>query len=301
MLPRATIPDLKPTFVVQSLSETYDWGLRDLHIPQIHAQTMGEGIKVGIIDSGKSEHFEVQHRVAGFANFTSDPSVNDGNSHSTFVSGIIAAEKNNEGIIGVAPKARLYFAKGLDNSGSGAPASLVNSVIWCIQQKVDIISISAGMFFDFKPLHNAIKDAYRQNITIIAAAGNSGERYFDVAFPARYKEVIGVAAYDKNHNVAPFSSRGINVSFAMPGVDIYSTYLNNQYARESGTSFACPIMSGIIALILSKHRKMKKSKTPCETPLQVLEHLKKYAVKLGDPKETGYGVINTESMFSLGM
>lgn len=298
MLPRLEIPKLIPEHVVQSFSEVYDWGLRDLNIPDIHKQTLGENIKVAVIDSGKSNHFETIKNTIGAKNFTKEASVDDSNGHSTFCAGIIAARKNFEGIIGVAPEAKLMFGKAIDNSGRGDPSSLANAVMWAIKQKTDIISISAGMFFDFKPLKRAIRRAFRNNIIVVAAVGNTASRNYDVAFPARYPEVIGVAAYDRKHKTARFSSRGVNVSYALPGVDIYSTFLNNQFCKNSGTSFSAPIMSGICALILAKHRK-HQGKTPCETPRQMMEHLTKYSKTLGNKKETGFGTIDLEELFLL--
>jgi len=296
-----TLPTLEPEYVFQAMSEVYDWGLRDLHIPEIHRETQGEGIAIAVIDSGKSEHFEVTNNTLGGKNFSDSPVVEDKNGHSTFVSGIIAAEKNSEGVIGVAPKSKIYFIKAMDDAGRGGPAQLVQAIEWAIRQKVDIISISAGMFVDFKPLHKSVKKAYDKNIIIVAAAGNTGTRHYDVAYPARYPEVIGVAAYDIKHKVAKFSSRGLNVSFAMPGVDIYSTWLDHQFVKNNGTSFAAPMLSGICALILAKHRSLGgKSKTPCNTPKQMLEHLVKYAIDLGDGKKaSGFGTIDAKSMFLL--
>lgn len=300
MLPRVQLPDLCPEHVLQCMSEVYDWGLLDLNVPEVHKKTMGEDIKIAIIDSGKSEHFETINNTFAAKNFTKTTAVTDKNSHSTFIAGIIAAEKNNEGIIGVAPKAKLYFAKAMDDAGRGDPSALTKAIIWCTQQKVDIISISAGMFFDFKPMHQAVQNAYSENIIIIAAAGNTGTRHYDVAFPARYPEVIGVAAYDQQHQAAKFSSRGINVTCAMPGVDVYSTYLNNQFCKSNGTSFSAPVLAGICALILSQHRKLGDHvNTPCETPKQMLEHLQKYAIDLGDHKSVGFGTLDTTQMFGL--
>ncbi len=67
----------------------------------------------------------------------------------------------------------------------------------------------------------------------------------------------------------------------------------------NGTSFAAPMMSGVCALILAKHRQLgHASKTPCETPKQMMEHLIKYATDLGDGKtSSGFGTIDTKSMF----
>lgn len=291
------LPKFSIERVLQTFSEVYDWGLRDLNVPDIHKKTLGNGIKVAVIDSGKSTHFETEEAVVSAKNFSRSSTLEDKNGHSSFCAGIIAARKNDEGVIGVAPEAKLYFAKAMDDSGAGEPSSLVRAIAWATQQKVDIMSISAGMFFDFKPLRRVIQRAYRKNIIIVAAVGNTGTRHYDVAFPARYPEVIGVAAYDQRHKVARFSSRGTNVSFAMPGVNIYSTYLNNQFCKMNGTSFACPIMSGICALILAKHRESPSS-TPCKTPKQMMEHLKKYAKKLNGQKETGFGNVDLKGVFT---
>jgi subtilisin family serine protease len=292
------LPPFKPQFVLQMLAEGehYDWGLVDLHIPEVHKHTMGENVKIGIIDSGMSEHFEVAHAYGDSANFTNSKTAADRLGHSTFVSGIIGAEHNGEGVIGVAPKAKLFYAKAINDSGSGAPSSVVKSIHWCIESGVDIISISAGMFIDFKPIHNAVKLAFSKNIIVIAAAGNSGTRYYDIAFPARYPEVIGVGAYDRGRLPAKFSSRGLNVKFTMPGVDIYSTWLNNQYCKNQGTSFSAPILTGVCALILSKHKTVP-SLTPCTNVAQMLEHLQRYAVKVeGDQNAVGMGTINVEGV-----
>lgn len=291
------IPKYSVEETFQSFSESYDWGLLDLHIPEVHKITQGEGIKIAIVDSGKSEHFEVKNNTVAAKNCSNSPYLEDKQGHSTAVSGIIAAEQNGEGVVGVAPKAQLYFAKAMDDSGAGSPSALVKAIDWSISQRVDIISISAGLFSDFKPLHQVIKKAYAKNIITVSACGNSSNRYYDIAFPARYPEVIGVAAYDQKRQVASFSSRGANISFAMPGVGIYTTYPPNTYARLNGSSFSCPILSGICALILSKHRKNQGS-TPCNTPQQMLEHLKKYAIKLGEKNDTGFGTVDLDKLFS---
>ncbi|MEJ1853243.1 hypothetical protein SMA66_25165, partial [Escherichia coli] len=58
------LPTLIPEMVLQQMSEVYDWGLLDLNIPDIHKETLGQDIKIGIIDSGKSEHFETEKSFA---------------------------------------------------------------------------------------------------------------------------------------------------------------------------------------------------------------------------------------------
>ena len=86
---------------------------------------------------------------------------------------------------------------------------------------------------------------------------------------------------------------------AMPGVDIYSTWLNNSFCISKGTSYSCPMLAGVCALVLAQHRKVDKPKTPCETPQQMMEHLQKYSRSLVDlsRKAVGFGTIDLTEMF----
>lgn len=286
-----SVPKIAPKLVIRALSEVYDWGLRDLNIPDAHKQTMGEGIKIGIVDTGLCTHHDVSENNAEAANFSDSKTVEDKAGHSTACAGIIAAAKNGMGIVGVAPKAKLFYAKALNDSGIGEMDWITNAIKWCRNMKVDIISISAGSPVDYRPLQKQIKAAYAENIVMVAAAGNDGEDTGDVDYPARYKEVISVGAYDSNRKIAKFSSRG-HVVVAAPGVDIYTTWLGNQYGKVDGTSFSCPIIAGVCALILSKHRSEAVCKTPCRTPSEMFEHLTKYTVRLGDRRAFGFGAVD---------
>ena len=104
-------------------------------------------------------------------------------------------------------------------------------------------------------LHDLIRQATEKGIIIIAAAGNDSDK---VNFPARYDEVIAVAALDKDGKMARFSSRGNQVDSVAPGVDMYSTFLNNEYCKMSGTSQAAPFIAGICALIISLIKKQNE-------------------------------------------
>lgn len=286
------------------LNNVYNWGLLDLNIPEIHKKEKGLKIKIGVIDSGVPDHKDLVNRIKNYTNVSSSNTHLDKIGHSTFVCGLIAAEYNQKGIVGVAPESSLYIAKALDDNGRGTPAQLKKAVDWCIEQSVDIISVSAGFTADYPPLHDSIKKAFHANVITIAACGNAGKQMDNVYFPARYPEVIGVAAYTKERTVADFSSRGVNVAFAMPGKDLYSTFLNNTFINSSGSSFACPILAGICALILSSHRKREASgisSSPCQNSTQMMEHLIKYSIKLGAKEETGFGTIDIESIMNAGI
>ena len=141
------------------------------------------------------------------------------------------------------------------------------------------------------------------NIPVVCAAGNSGDG--GVNYPAAFDETIAIAAYDKYGNVARFSSKGEKVEWAAPGVNIYSTFLNNGYASLSGTSMACPFIAGVVALMLSKHKKQEEATgmNDCKTIEQIREHLLKYTNDkgaIGRDNSWGYGVIDVEKLIGGG-
>jgi subtilisin len=89
---------------------------------------------------------------------------------------------------------------------------------------------------------------------IVAAAGNSGPGPNTVGYPAKYPTVVAVSAIGSDNVIAGFSSRGPEVEICAPGVNVLSTIPGNQYGTKSGTSMACPHVSGVAALCWGTHR-----------------------------------------------
>jgi hypothetical protein len=278
-----------------SLSQVVDWGLKQMNVPDTWSVTQGEGITVMVIDTGHPEHPDLEGNVSVGRSFIAGEPMVDENGHQTHCTGIICAKNNEFGMVGVAPKAKSISVKALSRSGSGSYQSLVDALDYAIEVKPDLISMSLGGNAPSSAIESRVKKLYAMDIPIVCAAGNTGTG--GVNWPAAYDETIAVAAYDKYGNIANFSSRGSAVEWAAPGVNIYSTFLDKGYAGLSGTSMACPFISGVIALMLAKHKKQEAEtgNNDCKTIEQIREHLLKYTEDkgtIGRDAAWGYGVVD---------
>jgi subtilisin family serine protease len=244
--------DLKSYGAVSALDEIIDWGLLISDIPSVWTETKGENIKIAVLDTGVFNHIDFGDALIERYDTTGE-GIDPPASHATHVTGAIAARKNNMGIIGVAPECKIYSIKVLNAHGVGTIKNIIQGLELCRDLDCQIINMSLGLVE--KPpdnLHNIIKKLYSQGKFIIAAAGNNSGA---VNYPAIYQEVIAVAPIDKNNKLASFASRGPQVAAVAPGVDVYSTILNNEYGKMSGSSQAAPFFSGVCALLLSYAQK----------------------------------------------
>lgn len=285
--------------VMSTLSQSLGWGIKQLNVPDTWKVTKGEGVKVMVIDTGYTDHPDLQGAmiVAQSRSFlSSEPDIGDRNGHSSHCCGIIGARNNEIGMVGVAPECTIITAKVLGSDGSGDFGAIRAALDYAKKIKPDVISMSLGSHYYDRVMHEIIKELHAMNIPIIAAAGNDG-RGNAVNYPAKYPEVVCVTAFDKNGNPARFNSTGPEADFSAPGVDIYSTWTNHQYVSISGTSMATPFVAGLVALLIAKHRKQEAEtgKNDCKTVDQVKEHLIKYADDkgvVGRDNTWGYGVID---------
>nr|QNO50704.1 hypothetical protein HLBKPKBF_00022 [Methanosarcinales archaeon ANME-2c ERB4] len=213
----------------------------------------GTGVKVAIIDTGVDyTHEDLDSNCKGGYDFVfNDPAPFDDsyNSHGTHVAGIIAAERNGIGVVGVAPNASLYAVKAMDGSGYGLASWLIAGIEWAVENDMDVVVISSGTEEDSQSLRDACRNAYDTGLLLVAAAGNTHGG--NVTYPARYDSVIAVTATDLNDSRAPFSPIGLEIELAAPGVNILSTTRDDSYGYLSGTSRAAPHVAGIAALIIS--------------------------------------------------
>jgi subtilisin len=226
------------------------WGVARVGAPDEWSRSQGDGAAVGVIDTGiDATHSDLQGQVVGGVNIVDPAHPNnwaDDEGHGTHVSGTIAA--NGQGLLGVAPKAKLYAIKVLDAQGNGDYSSVIAGIQWAMDHNIKIVNMSLGADEGSDALHLAVQAALKAGVTIIAASGNTGGA---VGYPGAYPEVIAVGASDSANHVAGFSSRGPQVSFIAPGVNIRSAKMGGGYVEMSGTSMATPHIAGLAALAWS--------------------------------------------------
>jgi subtilisin len=250
-------------------------------------------VDVAIIDTG----IDIDHpdlNVVGGKNCSRGTSFDDGNGHGTHVAGTVGALDNDTGVVGVAPGARLWAVRVLDNSGSGSWSSVICGVDWVTARNADTDptndievanmslggSGSEGSCTD-GGLRQAICKSVAEGVTYAVAAGNSAVDAQNYV-PATYPEVITVSALadfdgkpgglgaptcrtDVDDTFANFSNYGADIDLIAPGVCILSTWKGGGYNTISGTSMASPHVAGAAALY--------KASNATKTPAQVLAAL----------------------------
>ncbi|MBD2491445.1 S8 family peptidase [Aulosira sp. FACHB-615] len=266
-----------------------NWGADLVNAPEAwNNGYTGKGVVVAVIDTGVDyNHEDLKNNiwtntkeiagngidddgngyvddVRGWNFVNNNNNTLDQNGHGTHVSGTIAGEKNSYGVTGIAYNAKIMPVKVLNESGSGSYNAIANGIYYAVNNGANVINLSLGGNFSNRTLQNAVEYANSKGVVVVMAAGNDGGSQPN--YPARYANNTGIAvgAVDRNNNLANFSNRSGTNELAYvtaPGVDVYSTVPNNQYASYNGTSMATPHVAGVVALMLSANRSL--------TPTQV--------------------------------
>ena len=187
-------------------------------------------------------------------------------SHGTHVAGIIGANrKNTIGIKGIADNVQIMSLRAVPN-GDEHDKDVANAILYAVDNGAQIINMSFGKSYSpqKEAVDKAVKYAESKGVLLIHAAGNDGKNIDQSNnYPSRFflnskKESknwieVGASAWGQDdHFVATFSNYGKkSVDLFAPGVDIYSTYPNNNYKENSGTSMASPSTTGVAALLMS--------------------------------------------------
>lgn len=245
-------------------------------------------VKIAVLDSGCNVEYE------GGISFVDD-TPDDLNGHGTAMAEII-----NE----INPNAELYIAKVFTQNGRSMDTTpFVEGINWAISHRVDLINLSWQTYMDEKAIHDAIRNAYRQGITIVAAAGNKDSivaaliqelsKYNQrqnvstgVEYPARYKEVIAVGAirsFWRFNRHAEYSPIGPEIEFVCDG----------SYGSQKGTSYATARATAIISRI--------KADRPGIDGAQLREALRVHACDVGEKgRDTKFGYGRLDAKLTIG-
>lgn len=228
------------------------WALDRIDIERAWEVTEGSpNMIVAVVDTGIDyRHPDLQGKVLRGRDFiNNDDDALDDNFHGTHCAGILAARRQNGGIVGVSPGVTLLAVKVLSDRGAGTFAQVAAGIAYAAERGASIISLSLGSSIPSQAMDEAIRYARRKGSIVFAGAGNQGsEKPF---YPAVNPDVIAVGATTREDRRARYSNMGSHLTVTAPGSDILSTILNGGYARVSGTSMATPHVAGVAALMKS--------------------------------------------------
>ena len=248
----------------------------------------GKGIRVAIIDTGVDAGLRQRPGIISKSTLDGEPYPVDNNGHGTWCLSCAVGKSlwtPFGEVKGVAPDADVLMVKCLGAViGIGTTSAILRAMMDAFEWKADIISMSLGSEYTDEPTEEipecrSVKLLTESGVIVVISNGNSGPGEYSVGVPANSPYALSVGAVDINGNIADFSSRGptaeglVKPDVVGPGVDILSSTAGGSLidamqfmdlpalAMLSGTSMACPHVSGLVALALQYARSKGKTLT----------------------------------------
>jgi subtilisin family serine protease len=202
----------------------------------------GAGLRIGMIDRGVDATHTVFRDSKVHLHGCGDRPMPD--PHGTAVASLIAGQAAQ--FHGAAPGAEIYAADVFCGAVRGGSVDLIaDAFAWLVAENVPIINVSLvgprNMMVEY-----VVKAVISRGHVVVAAVGNDGPAA-PALFPASYDGVIGVTAVDAHQKVIIEAGRGPQVDFAAPGADMAAAIPGQSFGSVRGTSFAAPIVTGLLA------------------------------------------------------
>jgi hypothetical protein len=242
---------------------------------QEYLPSCASNVRIGVIDTAiDHEHPTFSRARLDTGNFVPEGGKPSSGWHGTGVLAILAGDPKS-GTPGLIPEADFYVANVFATDASGQvatdTASLLKALDWMDGLDVKVINMSFAGPKD-ELVQKSIERMAGKGTVFVAAAGNDGPTAAP-AYPAAYKPVIAVTAVTKDMRNYPYANRGPQIDVAAPGVDIWTAVPRSREGFHSGTSFAVPYVTAVVATIVRDG--------PAQEKEQLLNRL--HVVDLGPP------------------
>ena len=225
-------------------------------------QGCSKGLRVGVIDTDV-DHLHPAFKAARLklGSFLPEGRPSAPKWHGTGVLALLAGNPGS-GTAGLIPHSEFYVANVFFADGSGDFAtdtvSLLKALDWMSAFDVKIINMSFTGPKD-ELVRKAIVNMSAKGVIFVAAAGNDGPAA-PPGYPAAYKQVVAVTAVNRDLRNFPYSTRGAHIDVAAPGVAIWTAVPGAREGYHTGTSFAAPHVTAILATIANSapHRRKEE-------------------------------------------
>ncbi|MFK0120540.1 S8 family peptidase [Streptomyces sp. NPDC090994] len=250
------------------------WEGQALGLSAAQQQSQGEGVTVAVLDSGaEAGHPALEGRVTTGPDFLKD-GLQSGDPEWGGHGTAMASD-----VLKVAPKAKVLSVRVINDEEDDettyqelqelrklGKSPIAEGIRYAVDHGADVISMSLGTADSWGADYSgeetsAVAYALNKGVPVLASAGNAGDEFNGTSYPAGYAGVIAVAATQQNGERADFSTVHTYNDVAAPGVAIMSAKNTGGYEAVNGTSPACALAAGVVALMYAKN--------PDLTPAQV--------------------------------
>lgn len=220
------------------------------------AQAAGSTGRIGLIDTGvMATHPALAANRVTQRGFAGPARIG---AHGTAVASLLAGRSGD--FSGALPGATLFVADIYGQSAAGGSStSLAQALAWMVENAVPVVNISLVGPRNIL-VQTAVARAQARGVILVAAVGNDGPAAAAL-FPASYPGVVGVTAVTARGRVLPEAGRGAQVDLTAQGMDMAAAGMDGGYVGVRGTSFAAPLVAGLIASDLGNRRGEESSAT----------------------------------------